>query len=254
MYVLLLRLTTSVTCYWLLLIWSLPLVRRYLPLLLAITTGEGGYYEASVKKRGKEERISRLRIILENNLKANIRKSDGRLDFSPSVPSFESATVSGGELTHTRPPPTTLDVCTRPRRLAASRVGRGWPGVAGGWASRRQASLASCRRHIVRVRRERGVPVVCRCRRASTLVRCAEKKKKTGSPLLGRPADDGGRRSVPATRTPDNETEEPGRARSTGGETCETRGKIPTRGGMRVYIGEGSTGRAGARARQRAVQ
>lgn len=112
-------------------------------------------------------------------------------------------------------------VCTRSRRLAASRTGR-----ERGWASRRQASLASCRRHIVRVRRAWST-VVCRCRRPA----CASRPWKTSSPLLvcsGRTTSS----STPASEVVLRIWDEPGARHR--GETC-TRGETPTRWNARIY-------------------
>jgi len=110
-------------------------------------------------------------------------------------------------------------VCTRSRRLAASRSGR-----ERGWASRRQASLASCRRHIVRGERR----VECRRVPLSSSSLCvAPVENKFSTPRLLRSDD-----VVVDPRVVLRIWGYPGARHR--GETC-TRGETPTRWNARIY-------------------
>ncbi|TGZ49282.1 hypothetical protein DBV15_03114 [Temnothorax longispinosus] len=127
---------------------------------------------------------------------------------------------------------------TRSHALASPRGVSHRTGRERGWASRRQASLASCRRHIVRVRRAWSA-VVCPL---SPSTACASRpRKKTGFSALRlarsgsddvavvdpRDTPDGSRRSSTGI------SGLPWRARQRG-ETC-TRGETPTRWNARIY-------------------
>lgn len=158
------------------------------------------------------------------------RHGGGFSVFSPDCPPRQirqgSGTGTGNTFTTATLATVGYSARTRSRRLAASRRGR-----RRGWASRRQASLASRRRHIVRSAESvecRRVPVV-----AVQPVRRA--RGKPASPLLGRTAatgpDDVAGKSL--RRTPRGPCPRPG-ARHRGRETC-TRGETPTRWNARIY-------------------